>query len=145
MVMFMGEYRHNLDSKNRLLVPSKFRDQLSTTVYVTEWMDGCLAAYAETEWNEMVAKLNRLPKTNKAARAYVRRITGKADTCPIDQQGRILLPQFLIKDIGIDKACVIVGVSDHFEIWPAEAYDAFDEETDGNFEELAESLTEMLS
>ena len=60
-------------------------------------------------------------------------------------EGRILLPQFLIKDIGIDKACVIVGVSDHFEIWPAEAYDAFEEETDGNFEELAESLTEMLS
>ena len=66
MVMFMGEYRHNLDSKNRLIVPSKFRDQLSTTVYVTEWMDGCLAAYAETEWNEMVDKLNRLPKTYAA-------------------------------------------------------------------------------
>ena len=51
MVMFMGEYRHNLDSKNRLIVPSKFRDQLSSIVYVTEWMDGCLAAYADNEWN----------------------------------------------------------------------------------------------
>lgn len=144
MVMFMGEYRHNLDSKNRLIIPSKFRDQLSSTVYVTEWMDGCLAAYAENEWNEMVEKLNRLPKTNKAARVYVRRITGKADTCPIDSQGRILLPQFLIKDAGITKPCVIVGVSDHFEIWSEERYAAFEEENDESFEELAESLTELL-
>lgn len=144
MVMFMGEYRHNLDSKNRLIVPSKFRDQLSSTVYVTEWMDGCLAAYGETQWNEMVEKLNRLPKTNKAARMYVRRITGKADVCPIDPQGRILLPQFLIRDTGIAKACVVVGVSDHFEIWPAERYDEYDDETDENLEDLAESLTEYL-
>lgn len=144
MVMFMGEYRHNLDSKNRLIIPSKFRDQLSSTVYVTEWMDGCLAAYAENEWNEMVEKLNRLPKTNKAARVYVRRITGKADTCPVDSQGRILLPQFLIKDAGITKPCVIVGVSDHFEIWSEERYEAFEKENDESFEELAESLTELL-
>ena len=78
MVMFMGEYRHNLDSKNRLIIPAKFRDQLSTSVYVTEWMDGCLAAYTEEKWGEMVMKLNKLPKTNAAARAFVRHITGKA-------------------------------------------------------------------
>ena len=144
MVMFMGEYRHNLDAKNRLIIPSKFRDQLSSTVYVTEWMDGCLAAYAEPEWNAMVEKLNRLPKTNKAARAYVRRITGKADTCPIDSQGRILLPQFLVNDAGITKPCVIVGVSDHFEIWSQERYEAVEDENDESFEELAESLTEYL-
>lgn len=144
MVMFMGEYRHNLDSKNRLIIPAKFRDQLSTSVYVTEWMDGCLAAYTEDKWNEMIMKLNRLPKTNAAARAYVRRITGKADECTVDGQGRILLPQFLINDTKIQKNCVIVGVSDHFEIWPEEKYDSYDEETTGSFEELAEGLTDLL-
>lgn len=144
MVMFMGEYRHNLDSKNRLIIPAKFRDQLSTSVYVTEWMDGCLAAYAEGEWNEMITKLNRLPKTNAHARAYVRRITGKADECSIDSQGRIVLPQFLVKDTGLKKGCVIVGVSDHFEIWSDEKYDAYEEESDEDFESLAESLTDLL-
>lgn len=144
MVMFMGEYRHNLDSKNRLIIPAKFRGQLSTSVYVTEWMDGCLAAYAENEWTDMITKLNRLPKTNKAARAYVRRITGKADECGIDGQGRILLPQFLVKDAGIQKECVIIGVSDHFEIWSEEKYDAYEEDSSEDFEDLAESLTDLL-
>jgi MraZ protein len=144
MVMFMGEYRHNLDTKNRLIIPAKFRDQLTSNVYVTEWMDGCLAAYAEDEWNELVSKLNRLPKTNAAARSYVRRITGKADACQIDSQGRILLPQFLVKDTEIDKECVIVGVSDHFEIWSEKRYDTYDETSSDSFEDLAESLTSLL-
>ncbi len=144
MVMFMGEYRHNLDSKNRLIIPAKFRDQLSTSVYVTEWMDGCLAAYSEEKWSEMVMKLNKLPKTNAASRAFVRHITGKADECTIDNQGRILLPQFQINDMNIVKNCVIVGVSDHFEIWPEEKYDSYDDESAGNLEDLAENLTDLL-
>ena len=144
MVMFMGEYRHNLDSKNRLIIPAKFRDQLSTSVYVTEWMDGCLAAYTEEKWGEMVMKLNKLPKTNAAARAFVRHITGKADECSIDSQGRMLLPQFQIDDTKIIKNCVIVGVSDHFEIWPAEKYDVYDDESCESFENLAEGLTDLL-
>lgn len=143
MIMFMGEYRHNLDAKNRLIIPAKFRDQLSTSVYVTEWMDGCLAAYGEEEWMKMIAKLNTLPKTNAAARAYVRRIAGKADECQIDNQGRILLPQFLVKDAGLNKGCVIVGVSDHFEIWSEEKYDNY-ENNEEDFETLAESLTDLL-
>lgn len=144
MVMFMGEYRHNLDGKNRLIIPSKFRDQLSTSVYITEWMDGCLAAYCEEQWMAMIDKLNHLPKTNASSRAFVRRITGKADECSVDLQGRILLPQFLVHDIGIEKACVIVGVSDHFEIWPQEKYDAYEEETSDSFEQMAESLTDLI-
>ncbi len=144
MVMFMGEYRHNLDSKNRLIVPAKFRDQLSTTVYVTEWMDGCLAAYTEDKWMEMIEKLNKLPKTNAKARAFVRRITGKADECNIDNQGRILLPAFQIKDTNIQKACVLIGASDHFEIWPEEKYDAYDDASDENFEDLSEDITDLL-
>lgn len=143
-MMFMGEYRHNLDSKNRLIIPAKFRDQLSTSVYVTEWMDGCLAAYGENEWMAMIGKLNQLPKTNAAARAFVRRITGKADECPIDGQGRILLPQFLIRDENFGKACVIVGVSDHFEIWPAEKYDTYSDQDSNDLEGLAESMTDLL-
>lgn len=144
MVMFIGEYRHNLDSKNRLIIPAKFRDQISSSVYVTEWMDGCLAVYTEDKWNEIIEKLNQLPKTSVSARKFVRRITGKADECTIDNQGRMLLPQFQITDTKIEKNCVIVGVSDHFEIWPVEKYDAYDDDSDESFENLAEGLTDLL-
>lgn len=143
MVMFIGEYRHNLDSKNRIIIPAKFRDQISSSVYVTEWMDGCLAVYTEDKWSEIVQKLNTLPKTSVSARKFVRRITGKADECTVDNQGRMLLPQFQISDTKIEKSCVIVGVSDHFEIWPEDKYDAYDDD-DESFENLAEGLTDLL-
>lgn len=144
MVMFTGEYRHNLDPKNRLIIPSKYRDQLTTKIYVTEWMDGCLAAFAENEWNELVSKLNKLPITNKKARAFVRSILGKADECGVDNQGRILLPQFQISDRGFEKSCVIVGASDHFEIWPEKVFEQYNEESMGELEDFAEDLTELL-
>lgn len=144
MRMFTGEYRHNLDNKNRLMIPAKYRDQLSPKIYVTEWLDGCLAAFAQEEWEELVEKLNSLPITNAKARAFVRRLTGKADECALDKQGRILLPQFQLKDEAFDKACVVVGASNHFEIWPEEKYDSYSLEEGENFENFAEDLTELL-
>ena len=69
MVMFMGEYRHNLDSKNRLIVPSKFRDQLSTTVYVTEWMDGEVRFLSSWERNPFVSSV--LEASSSSVRSFL--------------------------------------------------------------------------
>lgn len=142
--MFIGEYRHNLDSKNRLIIPAKFRDQLPTSVYVTEWMNDCLAVYTEDKWLKMVEKLMKLPETSANSRAYIRHVSGKADECSIDGQGRILLPAFQIRDAGLKKGCVIVGAVDHFEIWAEDKYDNYDENVKDNFSDIAESLTEFL-
>lgn len=140
--MFIGEYRHNLDAKNRLIIPAKFREQLSTTVYVTEWMEGCLAAFPEQQWNQMIEQYSSLPMTDASARIFLRQINGKAEECSIDGQGRILLPQFLVSDTGIKKACVILGTAKHFEIWSEEKYDAYCSEV--NLEESAAKVTEIL-
>ena len=144
MRLFTGEYRHHLDAKNRLMIPARYRDQLTPKIYVTEWLDGCLAAFAQEEWEALVEKLNGLPITNAKARAFVRRITGKADECALDSQGRILLPQFQLRDEGFEKACVVVGASNHFEIWPEKKYDEYSQIGGDNFENFAEDLTEML-
>ncbi len=125
MVMFTGEFRHNLDARNRLMIPAKYRDRIHSTLYITEWHDGCLAAYVEEDWLKMVEGLYELPKTNKDARDYVRFIMGKADECDIDNAGRILLQQFQINDVGIKKSVVISGAGDHFEIWPEELFDSY--------------------
>lgn len=144
MRLFTGEYRHQFDNKNRLMIPSKYRVQLGTKVFITEWLDGCLAAFAQEEWEELIKKLNALPMTNAKARAFVRRISGKADECIIDKQGRILLPQFQLNDENFLRTCVIVGVSNHFEIWPEEKYDLYSDEKNADFENFAEDLTELL-
>lgn len=142
---FLGEYRHNLDAKNRLIIPAKFRDSLGDTFYVTRGLDGCLAAYTSESWEEQIAQLAKLPSTNKKARQYVRSITSKAQESTLDSQGRLQLPQYLVELAGIEKACVIVGVSDHFEIWSEAGWKSFEDEADDSFEDDAEMLTEFLT
>ena len=142
--MLTGEFRHSIDVKNRIFMPAKLREEMGEVFMVAcDIRQKCLKVYSLEGWQAYIAPIKQ--QRRELAERIMRMLHSTASQVTPDAQGRILLPQFLIRDIGIDKACVIVGVSDHFEIWPAEAYDAFDDETDGNFEELAESLTEMLS
>lgn len=142
--MFMGEYRHSLDAKNRLIIPARFREGLGDSFVVTKGHDGCLAVYTEEKWAGMIERLARIPATKKEARLYMRSLTSKAVECSLDNQGRIQLPQFLIKTAEISKSCMVIGVADHVEIWPEEKWDAYDEAADDAFEAVAEVLTEYL-
>ena len=144
MTMFIGQYRHNLDAKNRIIVPAKFRDGLGEVFVVTKGLDGCLSIYTDERWSEMITSLERIPATKKEARQYMRSLTSKAVECSLDNQGRIMLPQFLLATANIKKSCVVVGVADHVEIWPEETWDSYDEEASESFETVAESLTEFL-
>lgn len=142
--MFMGEYRHSLDAKNRLIVPAKLREELGSSFVVTKGLDGCLAVYTQERWLSMLAKLNQIPSTKKEARSYVRSLTSKALECSLDNQGRIQLSQYLIAAAAIEKACVIIGASDHVEIWSEARWTEYEEQADESFEMVAESLTEFL-
>jgi MraZ protein len=142
--MFIGQYRHNLDAKNRIIVPAKFRDGLGEGFVVTKGLDGCLSIYTAERWAEMISRLERIPATKREARQYLRSLTSKAVECSLDNQGRIQLPQFLLATASIQKSCVVVGVADHVEIWPEETWDSYDEEASESFETVAESLTEFL-
>ena len=128
---FTGEYHHNLDAKGRLIIPAKFRDQLGTEFTVTRSLDGCLAMYAAKEWEILENKLNALPMTNEKARGLKRFLLGSANTCELDKQGRILIPQVLREKAGLDRDITLLGVGDHIEIWNADLYNEkynFDDE-----------------
>ncbi|MCR4950158.1 MAG: division/cell wall cluster transcriptional repressor MraZ [Solobacterium sp.] len=142
--MFIGEYRHTLDAKNRLIIPVKFRDQLGDSFIVTKGLDGCLAVYTEDRWMNMIAKLEQIPSTKKEARLYMRSLTSKAAECSLDKMGRIQLPQYLVQTAGIDKNCAVIGAADHVEIWPEDRWDQYDEDSSDSFETVAETLTEYL-
>ena len=143
-MMFIGQYRHNLDTKNRLIVPVKFREGLGESFVVTMGLDGCLSIYTMDKWGDMIEKLEQIPATKKEARMYLRTLTTRAVECELDSQGRIQLSQFLVKAAEISKSCVIVGVADHVEIWPAERWDSYDVSASESFESVAETLTEFL-
>ena len=142
--MFMGEYRHSLDSKNRLIIPARFREELGDTFVITRYLDGCLTVYTKEQWNKITEKMMAIPLTNKAGRQFTRVFLSKAVECEPDGQGRVQLPASLIEAASITKKCAVIGTGDHVEIWAEERWDAYNEMSDDSFEEAAETLTEFL-
>lgn len=140
----MGEYQHNLDSKGRIIVPAKFREQLGDIMIVTRWLDGCLAIYTQDQWQVVYEKIKQLPSTKREARRFVHMIMAKASECEADTQGRIRIPAPLIKEAQLDKNCIVVGVSDHVEIWDQTRWDEYYATASEDFEEIAETLTEFF-
>ena len=142
--MFMGEYQHNLDAKGRLIIPAKFRSELGMNMIVTQGLDGCLSIYTKEAWDKIYAQLQLLPTTKKEARAFVRILTSKASEVEIDNQGRILIPAGLLKQVHIAKECTIVGAGEKVEIWASDAWANYLNESEESFEDLAESLTGFM-
>lgn len=140
--MFIGEYQHALDSKNRIIVPSKFREGLENSFVITKGLDGCLYAYPMDEWKKLEEKLKSLPLTNKDARAFVRFFFSGAAEIEIDKQGRALIPQNLLEYAGIVREIVSIGVSTRIELWSKEKWiDYNDQNID--FDEIAGKMSEL--
>ena len=121
---FTGEYRHQVDDKGRLAIPSKMRARLAGTFHVAQWLDTCLAILPESEWDAIAAKVAALPMTDPRTRALERRLFGRAVEAELDRQGRILLPQNLREVAGLEGEVVIVGLRNRVEIWSRERWDA---------------------
>ena len=115
--MFMGEYAHSLDSKGRLIIPSKFREALGEKFVITRSLDQCLCIYDMEDWEKFVSRLNSLPYNVKKQRQLVRFFLSGANEAEADRQGRVLIPGNLREAAGIDKDVVLVGVGSRIEIW----------------------------
>ncbi|SKA83383.1 MraZ protein [Caloramator quimbayensis] len=140
--MFIGEYQHALDTKNRIIIPSKFREELGNSFVITKGLDGCLYCYPMEEWKKLEEKLKSLPLTNKDARAFVRFFFSGAADIEIDKQGRALIPQNLIEYANIVKDIVSIGVSTRIEIWSKEKWDEYNTQNI-NYEEIAEKMSNL--
>ena len=122
MEMFVGEYSHSLDSKGRLIIPSRFREALGDTFMVTKGLDGCLSIYDMEGWKNLESKLQALPLTNANARKFTRFMLGGAIECEVDKQGRILIPANLREFAHLTKDVALVGVGGRIEIWDKETW-----------------------
>lgn len=139
--MFMGEYNHTIDAKGRLIIPSKFREQLGNLFVATKGLDGCLFVYSNEEWQRIVESFNTKPLTSKDARKFMRFFFAGAIECEVDKQGRILLPASLRSYAALEKDVVTVGVMNRVEIWSKERYDAESDYED--MDEVAEHMAEL--
>lgn len=142
IIMLMGEYHHNLDEKGRIIIPSRLREELGDSIIVTRGIEDCLFIYSEKEWSKAVSMLKQLPFTKKDARSFTRMLLSGATNAEFDKQGRIKLSPVLTSYAGLEKECVIVGVSDRLEIWSKEKWDSFMSDASENLSDLAEHLFE---
>ena len=138
--MFMGEYHHNIDDKNRLVIPSNYRSNLGETFIITRGLEKCLYIYTEAVWQKIVDKLASLPFTKKDARVFIRSFFSAAASCNLDRQGRINITSQQAIHANITKECVIIGANDRIEIWSKENWDQFNEEYSEMLEDVAEHL-----
>ena len=141
--MFMGEYSHTIDTKGRLIIPSKFREELGETFVVTKGLDGCLCVFSDEEWKAFEIKLKSLPLTNKNARQFARFFVAGATPCELDKQGRILLPATLREFAGLEKDVVLTGMLNRIEIWSKEKWNENNSLDDVAMDEIAEQMTDL--
>ena len=125
----------------RLIIPSKFREQLGEEFIVTKGLDGCLFVFPQDEWLAFEEKLRTLPLTQKGARQFTRFFVAGATPCELDKQGRILLPATLREFAGLDKEVVLTGMLNRIEIWSKDKWmenNSFDD-----MDDIAEQMTDL--
>lgn len=125
--MFQGSHSINLDAKGRMAVPAKYRDDLASAcggkiVMTAHTQDHCVLVYPETEWQEILPKIEALPSFNKAARRAQRLLIGYATSLELDGNGRVLVPPTLREYAGLEKKLMLVGLGRKFELWSEAAW-----------------------
>ncbi len=141
--MLLGEFKHNLDSKNRLTIPAKLRVELGEKPVLTRGLDNCLFVYPRRDFELFMEKLNKLPLGQKKARSFKRFMLSGANEIEIDDMGRILIPEPLKKYAGFEKAVMIIGVSDRIELWSENIWNGYIAEAEKESGDLAEGLSEF--
>ncbi len=130
MVSFVDEYERQLDERGRIILPSKLREEIHDTVYITQsTSEECLHLYTEEEWEKVAEKVNQLPTaTDRNAAAFVRLFFGKATAVNVDKQGRVPISKRLLEFAGLSKDVVLVGANTRLEIWDAQKWNDYQQE-----------------
>ena len=134
---FRGRSDHNLDGKGRMNIPTRFREVLrlqfnNERLMVFPWQN-CLKAYPLSRWEELELNLLATGKKHPETIKMVRFMVGGVVECPIDKQGRILLPVKMRTDCGINKSVLVSGMISYFEIWDADTWEKENRPADEDF------------
>ncbi|HOQ15666.1 MAG TPA: division/cell wall cluster transcriptional repressor MraZ [Candidatus Paceibacterota bacterium] len=141
--MFIGEYYYNLDTKGRMAIPSKIRNQVGETLIITRGLDSCLFLYEKKDWEQLAEKIKNLPLSQSNSRAFARLMLAGAMEVTIDNQGRILIPDYLRNYADLKKKIVLVGVYDRLEIWDEDNWNTYKNKTERESSEIAEKLSQL--
>ena len=143
--MFMGEYRHAIDAKGRIILPADFRQELGVTFIITKGLDKCLFLYGQQAFEDLAEKLRALPLAKAEARAMVRFFFAGARTLECDKQGRFLVPANLRSYAGIalKEDVVLTGADNRIEVWSKSQWNEYAGEIEPEVTAIAASLAEL--
>ena len=141
---FLGEFSFSMDSKGRVTLPVKFREELGEGFYVTKGYEGCLSVFDREHWIRFSAGIKSLPSTNKAARFVQRTFLSGADKPEPDKQGKILISLSHRQYANLTKEVIIAGVGDHIEIWDKQRWEDYNNDEDMSLEAAAEGLERFM-
>lgn len=141
--MLIGEYKHSLDPKKRVSIPSKFRKEIGETAVITRGLDQCLFVYSMEEWKKVAEKLSELPTGQSDTRNFVRMMLAGAVDVELDALGRVLIPDYLKEFAGLKSKVVIAGVYKRLEIWNEENWENYKQRIEKQTDLLAEKLGEL--
>lgn len=133
---FVGSYPHSLDSKKRVFIPAKFRDDLGDEFYITRKFGKYLSIYTAEDWQAYVEKIEKLPESD--AEEIQDFILGAAQKCTPDASGRIILDEKLMRHAGIDRNVVFVGAGRQIRVWSEEAWN--ERETNRDYGKMREIM-----
>ena len=138
--MFFGSYEYNLDDKGRILLPTKFRNEIGEKLYLIKGYEGCISLFKQDDFDRYITNLQNLPYESRKVRQYQRILLQSVVELSIDKVGRILIPSKTLKEYQIGKSILLLGSIDHLEVWDLEKWYSYKEENEQNFELDAESL-----
>jgi len=141
--MLIGEYKHTLDIKKRLSLPSKWRKELGSSLIVTRGLDNCLFVYPQKEWQTITQKIGQLPLGQADTRGFNRFFLSGAVEVEVDSVGRILVPDFLKDFAGLETKVVLAGIYDRVEIWAENKWEEYKRRIESQADQLAEKLGEI--
>jgi len=120
--MFLAQYTHTIDSKNRLTIPVRYRAALVSGAYIVQGYERNLMVYTTESYERLASQASTHSNTNPEARAMRRVVFGRASEVGLDSAGRILIPPFLKEYAGLDSEATLVGTGEYFEIWNPDAW-----------------------
>ncbi len=142
--MFLGEYFHNLDENNRIVIPSKFREHLGKEFVITFGFDKSLIIYPLAEWKKYIKFLENLSYTKKEVRSFIRLVCAKASFLSMDRSGRTKIPDNLLQTADIKEDVVVTGAMDKIEIWNNKNWSKYIDTAQKSFEDNAEKIMEII-
>ena len=134
--MFLGEFTHKLDSKNRIMIPSEFREDLSNNFYITKGPEKSLVIYTEEEFIKQSERLDSLEVQNKKNRAIKRLFFSSTVKASLDKQGRVLLNKNLRDYSDIKQEAMIIGNNSTIELWDRANWEAYIDEVEVNLSDI---------